>query len=189
MTKILSLDPGFSTGFALGFFDAITPYQLLDRGQVLNGADGFADWLLQGNALDVDVIVCESFRLLGKNKFVADTIPLLLEGILWGMHAHPKSVIAQTPIVWQSAADKATLIGYPDSADTPDRRQRLRFKFLAKHGLHAPGKRNDDSNDAICHALVYLKRREHMPTTLALWPDRRLPFTGKVTPISAAPSF
>lgn len=171
MIKMLGLDPGESTGWAKGWYDAITPFTLTDRGEVLGGEEGFKHFLLNGGAYDVDIIVCEKFVLL-KHEFVANTSPLVLEGILIGMHAHPESVVASVPLVWQTALDKASLINYPDSADTADKRQRLRFQWLERFGLFKAGTAHDDSNDAITHLLVYLKNADHRPTMMKHWGPR-----------------
>lgn len=169
---LLSIDPGVNSGVALGFYDAITPYQLLERWQVHDGADGFADWLDSPDSAlpQAGEIVCEKF-ILASNDFVADTTPLVCEGVLKGALRWMDGGYG-APIIWQTRQDKASLIGYPLEADTPDKRQRVRFDFLDRFGLFKAGTENDDSNDAITHALISLKRRRHVPTMRAYWPQR-----------------
>lgn len=167
-TLILSIDPGKNSGIALGSYDSITPYRLLERWQVHGGAEGFADWLNERHYVQADEIVCEKFNL-ANNDFVADTTPLVCEGILEGALRWMDGGYI-TPIIWQTRQDKASLIGYPPEADTPDKRQRLRFEFLDRFGLFKKGTEFDDSNDAICHGLISLKRRKHAPTLYAMWP-------------------
>ena len=70
---------------------------------------------------------------------------------------------------WQLRTAKGELVGYPATAKTPAQRQRVRFDFLDRFGLYAEGEDNIDSNDAITHALVYLKARKHMPTMRKYW--------------------
>lgn len=171
MTTLLSIDPGDNTGIALGFFDAVTPYRLLERWQVHGGVTGFMAWLEAGYAADVDIIICEKFDLRN-NDFVADTVPLLCEGALLAAQRFGDGLVADTPIVWQGADRKWGLIGYPKTANTPDKRQRLRFQFLDRFGLFKAGTEFDDSNDAITHALVYLKGIRHYPSAFAFWPPR-----------------
>lgn len=173
MTYLLSIDPGVNTGIALGYYDAITPYRLVERWQVHNGLDGFIRWwetaVWAGGPLDLsfDEIVCEKF-LLADNDFKADVTPLLIEGALIVLNRQSYNV----PIVWQPNTDKAGLVGYPSEAKTKAQRQRVRFDFLERFGLFKAGTENDDTNDAIVHALVSLKKRLHSPTLLAMWPPR-----------------
>lgn len=166
MTRLLSIDPGKNSGIALGFYDAITPYRLEARWQVHDGTEGFIDWWYSGDHLGFDEIVCEKFILDGDNKFTADLTPKEIEGAL--------KVLAETPIAWQPRTDKATLIGYPPDARTKAQRQRVRFDFLDRFGMFKPGTENDDSNDAVTHALVYIKRRKHYPSLMAFWPPTRV---------------
>ena len=173
MTYLLSVDPGGNSGIALGYYDAITPYRLLERWQVHGGADGFRAWWYEGHVEQVDEIVCELFILDPGNQFTADLTPKLIEGAIpvlldWYEHRFGRRI----PVTWQPRTDKAALTGYPKEAKTKAQRQRVRFDFLDRFGLFKPGTENDDSNDAITHALVYLKRRLHMPSILAMWPPR-----------------
>jgi len=159
MTRILSLDPGGNSGIALGFYDAVTPYQLLERWQVHDGLDGFLAWW-QNECPAFDDLVSELF-VLGDNEFRADLTPVHIEGALRALYPRP--------IMWQPNTDKAGLTGYPASAKTKAQKQRVRFDFLDRFGLFRPGTENDDSNDAVTHVLVNLKRRRHMPTLRAYW--------------------
>lgn len=166
MTRVLAVDPGKNSGIALGYYDATTPYQLLERWQVHDGVDGLLDWLEQ--KLAFDEIVCEKFILGQDNAFAADLTPVQIEGIIIA-----EARRAGVPIIWQPRTDKAALTGYPASAVTKAQRQRVRFDWLKEHGLFRAGTENDDSNDAIVHALVSLKRRRHMPTLRRYWAPKR----------------
>lgn len=165
MTRLLSLDPGDNSGIALGFYDAVTPYRLLERWQVHGGLDGFVAWWEQ-ECPEFDEVVSELF-VLGDNEFRADLTPVHIEGALRVLH--------RRPIMWQPNTDKSGLTGYPASATTKAQRQRIRFDFLDRYGMFRAGTENDDSNDAITHGLVNLKRRRHLPTLRAYWgPKNRL---------------
>ena len=170
MTYILSLDPGQNTGAALGYYDAITPYRLVERYQIHGGLEGFVAWCMEGNPFTADEVVVESFRLREENEFSADLTPVHIEGAIRAMAALDSEFWPKVPIIYQPPSDKGSLIGYPRSAVTKAQRQRVRFDFLDRFGLFKAGTENDDSNDAITHALVCLKRRKHGPTTMALWP-------------------
>ncbi len=166
MTLLLSIDPGLNSGVALGYYDAITPYRLLERWQVHGGLVGLLAWWEREQPV-FDEIVVEDFILDPRNQFSADITPLLIKGAIIGkMFPHDNE------IVFQPRTDKSVLVGYPPEAITKSARQRVRFLFLARFGLFKPGTENDDSNDAICHALIYLKKRCHEPSLHAFWPDR-----------------
>ena len=168
MTYLLSIDPGRSTGIALGFYDSITPYRLVGRWNVLGGVEGFIHWWGTTEIL-FDEIVAESFVLDPDNKFSADLTPVQIEGVLINLLWS-----SDLSIIWQPRTDKAGLKPYPRNCMTSTQRQRFRFDFLDQFGLFAAGAANDDSNDAITHGLVHLKRVKHMPTMLAFWPPRPL---------------
>jgi hypothetical protein len=166
MTHLLSIDPGKNTGIALGYYDSLTPYRLLERWQVHDGFDGFITWWYAAR-IHIDELVVEKF-ILANNDFTADITPKEIEGAI-------KALLWDDPLPtwWQPRTDKALLTGYPDSAKTKAQKQRVRFDFLDRFGLFKPGSENDDSNDAITHSLVNLKKRRHMPTMMAFWPPRR----------------
>ena len=182
MTRILTIDPGGNTGIALGYFDAITPYQLLERWQVHGGVEGFIQWW-RGEGLKAHLtsehIVVESFRLREENDFAADLTPVMIEGALKALLILDRSW--HPPIVFQPPSDKGRLIGYSKEAQVmagtrgKTRRQRERFDFLERFGLFKAGTENDDSNDAITHALVWLRKSKHAPTQNAFWPPRPRP--------------
>jgi len=160
----LSVDPGLNSGVALGFYDATTPYQLIKRYQVHDGLEGFVSWMHTPAApYEVNEAVVERFVSV-RNDFAPDITGIPIEGVirLWAWED-------KFPVYWQTRMDKSALVGYPAGAITKAERQRVRFDFLKKHDLFAPGTENDDSNDAICHGLISLKRRKHMPTLKKYW--------------------
>lgn len=168
MTYLLSIDPGLNTGAALGFYDAVTPYRLLERYQIHDGVPGFVNWW-EKNDIAADEIVCEKFILAEENDFDADLTPVQVEGALMTLTRH-----YPVPIWWQDRTAKGGLIGYTkeQKVGTLALRQRARFDFLERFGMFVAGTENDDSNDAITHALVNLRRRKHYPTMMAFWPPR-----------------
>jgi hypothetical protein len=166
MTYILAVDPGLETGACLGFYDATTPFQLVERWQIHGGVDGYIDWVESGAARHYQEVVYEKF-IFSPNE-PADFSGVPIEGVIhWDARLHRASVLEQ------DRRHKGSLIGYPDNVTDKDQRQRLRFDWLEEHGLFRAGTGNDDSNDAVTHALVSLKLRRHMPTMRAFWPSRR----------------
>ncbi len=168
MTRFLTADPGLATGVALGYYDATTPYQLLGRWQVPHGIRGWVDWKLKvGYGLGVSELLYEKF--IFSPDEVADYSGIPIEGSIeeWG-------IVEGIPVIVQDRTHKGRLTGYPPEAKSKTERQRVRFDFLEQHGLFLPNTDNDDSNDAITHALVSLKARNHLPTMRRYWPPARL---------------
>lgn len=146
--KLLSLDPGKQTGIALGTYGD-EAYELLNVWQVAGGLNGFIDWWHDHYPLNESVLVSEKF-VLRNNAFVADTEPLLIEGAL--------HVLYDNQIVWQLASDKSLV---NDSV--------LRENNLWHTGKQVGWKDARDTNDAIIHALAYLKKNKHIPTLQKYW--------------------
>lgn len=164
MTHLLTIDPGLMTGIAFGYYDATTPYQLLSRWQVGRGIQGWVDWKYRvGLELPVDELLYENF-IFSDDGEPADYSGVPIEGSIeeWGILHH-------IPVIQQDRRAKGDLIGYSPSAVSKAARQRERFDFLERHGLFEAGTGNDDSNDAIAHALISLKRRRHVPTLRRYW--------------------
>jgi hypothetical protein len=110
---LLSLDPGRNSGAALGYYDDIEPYTLVDRWQIHGGVDGFKRWWREGHWRSADYLVVEKFILASDNEFTADLTPVHIEGalsvLLDDSHLRP---------IWQPRTDKSRLVGYPKSAVT-----------------------------------------------------------------------
>lgn len=176
MTGLLTIDPGVNSGIALGFYNAVTPYQVEERWQVHDGLTGFIHWWEETfHELWVDEIVCESFSLREENKFAPDVTPLRIEGALEALLSRYDDDSGFGPsLTYQPPSAKGGLTGYSPKAQngTKAMRQRERFDFLDRFGMFRPGTENDDTHDAITHALVFLKRRKHMPTLRAFWSPR-----------------
>lgn len=172
MTRSLWVDPGLMTGIALGYYDAVTPYQLLERWQIPRGIHGWIDWKHSvGLGLGVDELGYEKF-ILGQesdDNLAGDALAgVPIEGSI-----HEWGVLAGIPVMIQDRTHKGGLVGYPPEARSKAQRQRVRFDWLKERGLFVPGTGHDDSNDAITHALVNLKQRNHLPTMRYFWPPRR----------------
>lgn len=162
MTYLLSFDAGLNTGIALMHYSPTEPVTLVARWQVHNGLDGFLDWAeREWHPGLADEVVVEKF-VFDPSAKAADLAGVPIEGVI-AVYARRDGA----PIIWHTRADKSGLIGYPESAATKAQRQRVRFDFLERIGMFAAGTENDDSNDAIVHGLVSLKRRRHLPTIRA----------------------
>jgi hypothetical protein len=160
---LLSIDPGRSTGIAVGTFSDDDPYELVAVWQPRNGAVGFLDWWYSDWLYDTgfmptrDLIVSEAFTLRN-NKFVANVEPVRIEGVMLALGLD---------VVYQQPAMKS-LVG-----DAVLKRSGLYIENAqAREWFDHPDAR--DVNDAITHALAYLKRTLHRPSLLAYWPPEAI---------------
>lgn len=146
MTLALSLDPGGTTGYALLGFSDDEDMVIYRSGQIKNGLKGFLDfhWDVLED-ISLDMIICESFTLR-EGIYGADLTPVSIIGAL-------EALYPVTPIIYQEPKIK------PLCDD--DR--------LKKLGLHEPGKPH--KNDAVRHAVIYLRNNKHIPTLLAGWKE------------------
>lgn len=154
--KLLAIDPGNATGWSTWAwsdgYDA--PALRIKYGLAQGGYDGFMA-MLDDQARDVDVIICEQFHLDGRTAF-PDITPKLLEGALL---ATQRAGVFVASIHWSPTSNKAM----------------VRNAALKRGRLWLTGKKvgwtdANDVNDSQRHALAYLKQI-HPPTTAWLWPD------------------
>jgi hypothetical protein len=152
-----SLDPGQALGWAVGSYDDTTPYTLHARG-IWHGEPAELDELFSlmtdhgrrwiwGGQWAIERFIPRS------NNFVANVSAVEREGAL-------KYVLHDEAVTWRRASQKN---------DVPDR-------ILHDHGLWQTGAMVDhsdgrDANDAIIHALGYLKQIRHVPTLRMYWGD------------------
>lgn len=150
MTYTLSIDPGMATGIALGSFTDTTPWELVDRWIVKGGVEGFIHWYYA--VAPVQALmgrwVSERF-VLRDNDFIANCEPLRIEGAMLAFGLNP---------IFQLRTDKAL----------------CKDDVLKEHGLWTTGKMvghvdGRDANDAIIHALAYMKKQKHYPTLRKYW--------------------
>lgn len=145
--KILSFDPGGTTGFAyLSFSD--NELTLIEAGQIPDGLSGFIDWWDSRNPLqDEDLtIVCESFTLR--------------EGVR-GVNLEPCYIIGALEVL----SDYNKVIYQP-----PSHKVFCNNDVLKNLGMWIKGQ--DHARDAVRHAIAYLRNvQKHIPTLERGWPD------------------
>lgn len=166
---VMAVDPGRATGVAIGRYSVNMPVEVIYTGIIPGGTTGFAEWLHQTNdgkyVAETDCsynfpenygdldwhldVVSETFKHRA-NKFVPDTEPLRIEGVLIDHFG--------STMVWQTPADK-TLVG-DDFLKTND------LWVTGKDVDHTDGR---DANDAMIHLFVYMMRQRHLPTLEAYW--------------------
>lgn len=144
MPTVLSLDPGGTTGYAIFDVWSNEPAELIRRGQIQNGLQGFLDFhwdVLDG--IEFDAIVCESFKLR-EGLHGVDLTPTYIIGALEALY--PKIKIQYQEPKLKPLCDD------------------VRLKRL---GLHVPGKPH--ANDAVRHAIIAFRNSKHKPTLEAGW--------------------
>lgn len=154
MTKILSIDPGGITGWAIGHYDDETPYTL-DQVGVLSfkNLGDELDWGRWEQINYTHVVVVEKFVLSQGNDFTANLDGKEVEGLL--------RYFLDDQIVWRLRGTKSQV---PDDV-------------LKKHGLWQTGKMVNwtdgrDVNDAIIHAIGHVAFTEkHLPTLQKYFPN------------------
>ncbi len=142
--RFLSLDPGGTTGIALIEAGADTEPVIELAAQVSDGLQGFLLWHSYNQHLNWDFVVCESFTLRPSVKF-PDLSPVYIIGAL-------EALSPEKPITYQSPSSK------PLCDDN----------VLKRIGFYQVGKPH--ANDAIRHAIIYLRNKKHMPTLKKAWP-------------------
>jgi len=144
--RVLSLDPGGTTGYMIGTVDPNSELNIERSGQIKNSLRGFLDFhwdVLESE--DIDLIICEGFELR-EGVHGADLSPVYIIGAL-------EALYATIPIEYQ--------MPYLKPLVDDDR--------LKKLGLHEPGKPH--RNDAVRHAVVFLRNTKHTPTLVAGWKE------------------
>ena len=145
---MLSLDPGGTTGVAIFDYTETTEPVMVMNDQIGGSLEGFIQWYL-GSKIKYrwDHIVCEDFTLRLNVKF-PDLSPVYIIGAL-------------NAIEWGSL-DNLTM-------QQPTIKPLCDDPRLKKMGLHTPG--FGHANDAVRHAIIYLRNKKHMPTLKMGWQD------------------
>lgn len=146
MPKILSLDPGVSTGWSCAVYDDTKPLAILGHGVIEGGITGFLRWFPNWIADNApDEVLSETFVIDGT---LAPGDSLQIEGAAMALWSDT--------ITWQTRSDKAALI-----RGEKERNAWLRERF--------PEVKSQHSLDAVAHLCVLAKRREHMPSLRKYW--------------------
>lgn len=150
MPYILSVDPGKVTGIAYGYYDQKKPYELHEVAAVPDGARGLHKWIEDCNYFNlIDKVVAEVFKPDG-TAGGRETVSPQCEGVL---------IAHFDEIVWQKRSDKTW--GGMGAKVVDERLKELGLWHTGKEVRWTDGR---DVNDAIIHALQYLRSIKHMPT-------------------------
>ena len=143
--KLLSLDPGGTTGYAIIDFDD-KYFRIEDSGQISGGLKGFIEYDYEKFELECfDIIVCESFTLR-EGIYGADLSPVYIIGALEALYQE-KDIVYQEPKLKPLCDDER----------------------LKRMGFYERGKPH--RNDAVRHGIIYLRNNKHMPTLVAGWKE------------------
>ena len=185
----LSIDPGMENGLCIFTWGDDEPFAVEAVFQYKGGAPGLARLLsgtvryvpretskpvLMFNDRRLDALIFEKFTPRPINEATGFHLtresaePLRCEGVLLGLGLDDHSAIH-----WAEPS-QMYFIGSPDAKlDVKRRRSRA---FLKENGLLVTGsmvasKDGNDANAATLHAIAWLRRRRHMPTINALFPE------------------
>lgn len=161
--RVLSIDPGKATGFALGFYDDSHPYTLEETWLTQDGIKGFREWYWNTpdnwffEATNKFEVVVEGF-VLRQNGFLASLLGVEIIGFIKGLDQYDN-------VFWQSRTDKSFSKTNKKAAD----------ELLKEHGLWQTGKKFNhtdgrDVNDAIIHGLAHMKKIRHEPSMAHYFP-------------------
>lgn len=141
--RILGLDPGGTTGWAIIEYDD-SSVKLIDKGQIEGSLKGFLHYNWSDLIFrDFDMIVCESFTLR-EGVYGADLSPVYIIGAL-------EALYPQTEIIYQEPKLKPLC-------------DNDRLKTM---GLYTAGQGH--AMDAVRHAIIYLRNKKHLPTLKLGW--------------------
>lgn len=175
---ILSIDPGKSSGIALGTFNDTEPYSLVNTWQFGGGLIGLRGWVVSrafydsysdgewvGKGIPGGVTtICEKFTPLqntGFNLTLDSVEPLRGEGYLVGVGLMPD----YPDPVWRRPNEMYLYGG----KTLPEKKKRA-YKFLKDNGMHLTGKTVGqpdafDARSATLHGISYvMKVLGHKPT-------------------------
>jgi len=145
-TRVLCLDPGGTTGYAIFEYSEDGEAVVKTAGQIPDGLEGFIEWYMEQVVSSWDVVVCESFTLRTGVKF-PDLSPVYIIGALQAMEA---------------AWDKKPIYQPPTSKPL------CNDDVLKRLGIYIPGRGH--ANDALRHGIIYLRNKRHLPTLRKAWP-------------------
>lgn len=161
---ILSIDPGLSSGLALGERSETEPYRLVKTWQFSGGVAGMLQWLDENHDLQWDDWVCERFTPISHANYsltLASVEPLAVEGALMA-----RGVIDRNDTKRMRRPQEMYIFG----GDTLPEKKKKAYAWLKANGMYVTGKtvgqpNADDARSAIMHGISYLVRVEkHEPT-------------------------
>ena len=170
--RILSFDPGLSTGIALGEYSDEKPYTLISAYQIPNGLAGLLQWLhgpygvLKDRYADI-LTIAEKFQPINHSDYALTTAsvePLRCEGALVALNVMPDFPNPR----WRRPAEQYFVGG----VDLADKKKRA-YAFLKDNGMYVTGKTvgcpdADDARSAILHGIAYVMKSQKNRATFEM---------------------
>lgn len=183
---LISIDPGLSTGIAVGTYSNTEPFKLTHFFQIEGGVEGFLrdlrvrDYLsteyprvyVRDVCISDDKVVkaiAEKFNARGgaNSGFsyrTRDLEPLRIEGSMLALGLNPH---------WVSPPQQ-----YFAGGEGKAKKKQAQHKWLKEKGLYVTGKmvgcdNADDVRSAIAHAIAFLVRQKHRPTIEHYFPKEK----------------
>lgn len=179
MKTLISLDPGLSTGIAIGTYSDTEPYNLTHAFQIEGGVEGFLDNTFSGydpglgfeytSICGVEIedafVIAEKFTARGgANAFSYRTEalePLRVEGAILALGIRPEWVSPQQMYFAQGESKSPVTNAH---------------RWLRENGLHVTGKDvgckdANDARSAILHSIAWMRRQKHVPTLEAYFKE------------------
>lgn len=174
MSLLLWIDPGMSTGIALGTYSDDQPYTLEGTWQVGGGLRGLVEWWDSDAPGEVEMLYLGEIGVekftprphAGGGGLTLKTVePLRIEGWLVGnrlIEDYPLDG-SSAPPQWQHPP-----LQYFAGGKTVAEKKKRQHAWLKEHGLYVTGKdvgqpNADDARSAIAHSIAFL-RKFHRPT-------------------------
>lgn len=156
MKYLIALDPGKVTGYVYCRYSDDLPLERIDARIVQGGYHGFIRFWDQMPPVVDDTVVCESF-ILRSQAFVP---PLEAVEIIGALKYDAYLDEYEDRLIFQSRGAKH----FSAKKDT-----KVADNLLKAHGLWLTGKPlghtdGRDANDAMIHALAYMRNIGHQPT-------------------------
>lgn len=164
MTYIVSIDPGVSSGIAVGQYSATDALVVVNRFQISGGLSGLLpDLENMSPIIPGTLVICEKFTPRSGNGFSHTTKsvePLRCEGALIALGLMPDYPDPR----WRQPTAQ-----YFSGGETPAARKKASRAFLKKHDLYLTGKDvgqrdADDAISATLHLFGYMRQIKHRPT-------------------------
>ena len=165
--RLISIDPGIESGFAIGYYDDRTPLVFEDAYHSLGGLMGALERMSLTNKMGATVI-CEKFTPRphsGKSGLTLKSVePLRIEGALVALGLMPD--YTPTDPRWGQPAAM-----YFHGGETLAAKKRNLREWLADNGIQITkemtgGSNTDDAVSATAHMFRYMMDIQHMPTIL-----------------------
>lgn len=188
MKTLISIDPGKSSGVAIGTYSDTEPYKRTHAFQIEGGLLPFLNQVHYIEDAVHTLSICgEKWRTVWDKDWVfisekftprqsltlASAEPLRIEGALIARRIMPDYIQGKPNPLWNQPIQQ-----YFSGGHDLKSRKKAAYEFLRRHDLYLTGKQvgckdAHDAMSATLHAISWLRRQHHEPTLRAYWPDEK----------------